>query len=387
LNNWNFAILPIGVPIFFVIIIGGGAAYWISHKRGWKTISFFPLLMILIYGFVGITITTSYTYISLVGGKIRHSLPITVGLIGLWAAFISQIYWTLREFWHTRPQRWFLRAALTCLALIVAFPLVMGSISSVRQFNLVPTQLVAQNYSNASLPADGLVLFYPMSAVAGLFNREWSGYSGATTFNWWFEDPTTSSPQALAQRGITYFVIENDDWNWIQDAAQLRQYVDQLTFLRTIKAGAGQTGPSISFYRILPPEVTASVMFGDQIRLEGYDLSAASAAPGQRITFRPYWRALSQPKTNYSMFVHIYPQGTTNIVTQHDGTPALSGHPTLTWDEPSELIMGDQVTLTIPAGTPPGDYVIALGLYDYTTGQRLPTSSGDTFEIPIRITG
>ncbi|MBN2471503.1 MAG: hypothetical protein JXN59_12330, partial [Anaerolineae bacterium] len=57
-----------------------------------------------------------------------------------------------------------------------------------------------------------------------------------------------------------------------------------------------------------------------------------------------------------------------------------------TWDDSQEVLIGPQATLTVPADTPPGDYVLAVGLYDYTTGARLMLEDGaDWFSIPVTI--
>ncbi|MEO8394475.1 MAG: hypothetical protein ABI700_15890, partial [Chloroflexota bacterium] len=390
-NNWLYAILPIGLILFFAVLALGIAAYVISRRRKWQTISWTPLFLILIYGAAGIVISTTFTYIHVAdeGGKIRHVLPITVGLIGLWAANIAQIYWTLRDWVRSRPQRrvqWLPQGVAAGLALVVLVPAALGCIGLIQTYQLKSTTLLAQEYSNDSLPNDGLVLIDQGSKYAeALYNRPYSGYSGATAFNWWIEDPTTSTPQQLAERGMTYFVLNSDDWARFANPEELRQYVQQFTPLGTIKGGEGRVGGDISFYRILPPQVATQVSFGDQIRLEGYDLSSAEVHPGESLTVRPYWRALSTPLINYSMFVHVYPADEIRVITQYDGSPALPTRLTITWNDPNELVIGTDATLTIPADTPPGDYVIALGLYDFASGERLSTGQDDKFEIPIKV--
>ena len=387
-NNWHYAIIPMGTAFFSVAAIAGVAAYIISRRRGWRILQWLPIAVILLCGLVGISITTTYTYIGLPAGKIRHSLPVTVGLVGVWGAAISQVYWTLRAWWTSKPHRvsWLPQAAIIGFALPVGLWLAQGSISSIQTFALTPTMYIAQQYADSSLPADGLFLMYPKSAEEGIFNRPWSGYSGSTSFDWWLEDPTGSTPAELARRGMTYFILSSSDWRRVTDETGLRQLLQQMTPLGTIHAGDGQFGPDITFYRILPPQTTLNVTFGQQIDLVGYDLSSTEGTPGQILTFRPYWCAQKTPDANYSMFIHIYPRGTTTLITQFDGNPALPKRLTLTWNDPSELVIGTDAQLTIPADTPPGDYTLAVGLYDPATGQRLMTDDGgDKIMIPIRI--
>jgi 4-amino-4-deoxy-L-arabinose transferase-like glycosyltransferase len=389
LNNWYYAILPVGTVFFVAICACGILAYFISRKRGWRTLNRFPIALILLSGLVGISITTTYTNIALPAGKIRHSLPITVGIVGLWAANISQIYWTLQNWAQSRKQNQrtaLPKVAISALGVVIGIWLLTGSIGSVQTFSVARTEAIAQEYADSSLPADGLLLMRAEADVERIFNRAWGGYSGATAFEWWLEaNPTLSTPAELAERGITYFVVGSDDWNNPNLHDDLKNFTAQLTPLRTISAGQDYLGEDITFYRILPPQVTVDVSFGSQIALAGYDLSHHELRAGETLLLRPYWRSLEQIEINYSMFVHLYPETSLNLVTQYDGSPALPSRSPVTWQDRNELIMGSSVSLTIPDNTPSGAYVLALGIYDYGTGARLQTPSGDHFAIPINI--
>jgi hypothetical protein len=136
------------------------------------------------------------------------------------------------------------------------------------------------------------------------------------------------------------------------------------------------------------PRVETGITFGEQITLAGYDLNQSADASARTITFRPYWRIQQQPTTNYSMFVHLYPVETDQILVQRDGSPASLQRLTLTWDDPRELYIGSDVNLSIPADLPPGQYRLVIGLYDFNTGQRLMTPNNtDSFTISIEISG
>ena len=388
INNWRYAILPVGVALFLIAVALGIAAYVVSRRRGWRVVRWQPISMIALYGLVGIAITTTFTNIALPAGKICHSLPITVGVLGVWGAAISQTYWTLSAAWRKHPRRirWLPQIAIAGTALSVVVPLIVGGAQSIQTLNLTHTALLAQVYADASLPDDGLILLYPESQINGLFNRPWGGYSGATAFDWWLEDPTTSTPQALAARGINYFVLRSDDWKIVDNPDALHSFLAKLTHLHTITPDEGRIGPQIDFYRMLPPQTAANTVFGSLIQLAGYDLSTAQPTPGADLTLRPYWRALSQPTLNYSLFAHLYPASDeTTVIAQYDGSPALPTRLTPTWNDPDELIMGAQVKLTIPPETPPGDYTLGVGLYDFVSGQRLQTPNGDRAVISIVI--
>ena len=69
------------------------------------------------------------------------------------------------------------------------------------------------------------------------------------------------------------------------------------------------------------------------------------------------------------MFVHLtHPDG--RLISQHDGLPANGARPTDTWAS------GDQITddhqFNIPPNTPPGEYLLRVGMYD--SAGRLPVS-------------
>jgi hypothetical protein len=228
--------------------------------------------------------------------------------------------------------------------------------------------------------------------VAHSWNRPWSGYDGVKTFLWWTEDAdqiAASSSQAYVERGITYFVTDARDLDRYYNTPKLKAFIKQLTLVKTFHIAADQTDENqfeTYFYRMLPPAHAADVLFGGQIDLTGYDLSAEQVSPGDTLNLRPYFRALRRPDTNYSMFVHLYPADEDTMLAQHDGAPTVAERPTLTWDDPHELYIGADVSLAIPAETPPGDYRVVIGLYDFTTGARLTLPDGaDKFTIPITV--
>ncbi|MBI1876693.1 MAG: hypothetical protein HYR94_00355 [Chloroflexi bacterium] len=64
-----------------------------------------------------------------------------------------------------------------------------------------------------------------------------------------------------------------------------------------------------------------------------------------------------------------------HVLSQFDGQPLRGTYPTTHWI-PGELIE-DSYPLLVPSDTPPGPYRVFLGLYNETTGTRLPVP-GDT---------
>ena len=81
-----------------------------------------------------------------------------------------------------------------------------------------------------------------------------------------------------------------------------------------------------------------------------------------------YWQSLYRADKNYTVFVHLLDeQGM--MIDQHDGEPGNGRLPTSMW-LPGE-ILADSHPLALP-GT--GRYTLAVGIYDWQTGQRLPVT-------------
>ena len=108
---------------------------------------------------------------------------------------------------------------------------------------------------------------------------------------------------------------------------------------------------------------------GDQIRLLGFDLEKASASPNGELDLTLYWQAVETPSSGYTVFNHLIgPDG--QIQGQFDSPPVSDAWLTSTW-LPGEIIV-DKRTIPIRQGAPFGIYSLAIGLYNASSGERLP---------------
>ncbi len=107
--------------------------------------------------------------------------------------------------------------------------------------------------------------------------------------------------------------------------------------------------------------------FGESIELLGYELSAASARPGETVTLVTAWR-LRQPLPGAALFAHVI--GPTGFVTQADSL----GAPGESWMTGDVLLQLH--TLAVPADAAPGDYPLAVGVYTRPDGARLRLANG-----------
>jgi hypothetical protein len=119
------------------------------------------------------------------------------------------------------------------------------------------------------------------------------------------------------------------------------------------------------------PAVPIEARFGPSIHLDGYTLLKDALAPGDILQLALFWRA-TEPVERYKVFVHLYaPSG--RLAAQTDSEPGATLRPTNTWSPGEQII--DRYGVMIPTETPPGEYVLAVGLYPVDDPlDRLPVS-------------
>lgn len=110
--------------------------------------------------------------------------------------------------------------------------------------------------------------------------------------------------------------------------------------------------------------------FGDDITLHGFTIEAAP----DHLTVTPSWGALVSPARDYTVFLQmIDAQG--RRVAGVDVPPAgVGGSPTSTWQAGQQMAV--PLPLPLPPDLPAGAYEIVIGLYDASSGERLPVSGG-----------
>lgn len=114
--------------------------------------------------------------------------------------------------------------------------------------------------------------------------------------------------------------------------------------------------------------------FGDQVQLVGFYAPPQELRPGKEATVILNWLALRRPATDYKVFVHLIDING-KLWAQHDGEPVFFFSPTTRWQQGE--IVEDRHILDFQGEPPPGRYQLRAGLYDPTTGQRLPRLGPD----------
>ncbi len=122
------------------------------------------------------------------------------------------------------------------------------------------------------------------------------------------------------------------------------------------------------------PQVEFEADYGELATLVGLDAETNSLTPGETLNTQLYWHANNEFNQDYTAFVQLLgPDGL--LYGQVDQTPGAGQFPTTGW-LPGEYIT-DSYAVTLAQDAPSGDYQIAIGLYNPSTGQRLSVTSPD----------
>lgn len=374
-NNVNQALLPLG-PLAFALYLGAGGLAWLLARRlgrpraDWVTAGLCLYLLLTIPW-------VAAAYIAVDLGRARAVLPATTAACVLLGLAVAQIGALL-------PRRWPALAAVP-LAALVFVPQLQADVTLIQNRLLPDRRVALRQWFDASLDP-GTVLVYHDNHKT--FNPIWGGIPHRRWVDWIeTRDITERSASAWRrQRGVSYAAIPRREVEALRASAAGRAYLNSLLPLRDFYAPPHARGPETAFFRLWRMEYPLAATFGDDIALLGYDIEGGPLRPGAPLGLRLYWQALDPPNDNYSLFIHLTVLDNQEPLAQSDGAPGPAERPTLTWDAPGETIISPPLTLALPPDLPPGAYRVALGLYDYDTGARLPVNAaGDALEL-VRFT-
>jgi hypothetical protein len=162
---------------------------------------------------------------------------------------------------------------------------------------------------------------------------------------------------------------------YVIDAALYPRQDDAIPILAGLKDDTLQRSYVPLADVFLPPDVSATpsrpdnaigFSFGNEIELVGYD-APLRVSPGQGLTVALYWYARAPVPVNYKVFVHVLGSDG-QLLAQDDSLPINWSYPTAHW-QPGEFIR-DEHLLMIDSSAPRGDYVLSVGIYDASSGER-----------------
>ena len=272
----------------------------------------------------------------------------------------------------TRWKTWIVPGALILLLAIGLLPAYRDSDALVHNHTLHDRRNDLQEYMDTSLkPAQVLVY----SSLHKVFSPSWGNYQGIHSYptvgekrGGWMPDKPIEAWRALgAEYAIMphHTMLENPDI----------YYPDETTLLKIYPVDPNFRGPDMVVLRLYPMQHTHGGQLGP-IRLLGYDINATRLHPGDELVFRHYWQAESPTDSLHHVYNHLLDENG-EIVAQVDFVPLWDNRrDTTTWDDPDEIMLGREFTLSLPPDLPPGAYQLVSGLYDPHTWQRLQAPDG-----------
>jgi hypothetical protein len=111
------------------------------------------------------------------------------------------------------------------------------------------------------------------------------------------------------------------------------------------------------------------VRVGQGVLFLGYDLDENQVKPGEQVQLVLYWQALQEMQVSYTVFTHLLDEDE-RVWGQADSIPGRGEAPTTSWI--AGEVIWNEYELTMSPETPPGEYVIEIGMYDGASGKRLP---------------
>ena len=130
-----------------------------------------------------------------------------------------------------------------------------------------------------------------------------------------------------------------------------------------------------------PLATQVDVLFGEEMRLVGYEVESGELRPGEQVRVGLEWEALRPMARDWSVFVHLTDPVLGRPIAQRDMFPG-QGLLATRLLSPGERLVNEYVLTVPPTAVAPAELELVVGLYDYGTGERLtadgrpPTADG-----------
>jgi len=127
-------------------------------------------------------------------------------------------------------------------------------------------------------------------------------------------------------------------------------------------------GPKFTLSETPAPQYSAQADLAGKALFLGYDLygpAQSDVESGSTLRVTTYWRCLEEMDEDYSIYVRLEDEAG-HLWGQTDNWPAKGFLPTSQWRK--GMIVRDEYTVEILAGTPPGDYSLKVGMYSVLEG-------------------
>ncbi len=168
---------------------------------------------------------------------------------------------------------------------------------------------------------------------------------------------------------LTVYRLTAQDETMIIDSAALEKQFD----LSNTPAAVSSALQKRTSAETVPELIASNILFGDFVRLIGYQVTPTTVAPGEYVTVTLLWEPIQPTSVAYKQFTHLFDGET--MIGQLDGPPFCGISPTFEW-QPDEQIV-DSYRVPVRTEAPQGNVPLLIGLYDGTTLERLPVTNGE----------
>ena len=120
-------------------------------------------------------------------------------------------------------------------------------------------------------------------------------------------------------------------------------------------------------------QMPMEAVLGGKVRFLGYEIDNSDVASKRRLNVALYWESLGSMDKSYKVFAHLV-DSKHRVYGQRDDRPVYDRLPTDRWEAGS--IVRDDRQIELRPGTPPGEYRVAVGMYE-EGGERLSIVAGD----------
>lgn len=232
----------------------------------------------------------------------------------------------------------------------------------------------------ATQPSGTPVYLTPRTADHATLAFAWTtnastGRGAPVTFDGRSIFPLTAQP---APTDELYAVIEHEDFRTrlllpglFPNATVATEFTDSqgAVYARVYRRPAGTEAQR-------PPQQALAVTLGDGIGLLGYDSQPTPLNAGDILYLQLHWLVTAPPSADWTVFTHLVAReagGNVTVVAGHDSRPGNGSLPTTHWQAGWRIL--DEYQITLPNNLAPGEYEIAIGLYQ-PGGERLPATDG-----------
>ena len=362
------------LPYVAVLVTGGVACIWLWRTRSpdlkidWEGLGW---LAVFLAGFY--LIMSAFWDVAL-----SKWLP-PLNILGIfWAvavAAIAHLAWQAirRGFSLALPRRVELSGPpliALAISLVLTRPIIVRNATIIQDALRPKPSTLAMDWFYANLPQGARImsegsqkyLFY----VGSGFTRPPQFHAASTA-------SLSSEPlRAYQERGYEYLVAVSDGDGHFS-APLPAEFTSQAQTVLTLTADQYAL-PKLIVYHIPPLQNHVRYLwFGasDEISFRGFDLPRQTITAGQTLDLTLYWMSVKPTPADEVVFVHVWNEATKTLAGSQDNPPNHGNSPTWSWVGDMQFLT-DAYQIPISPAAPPGQYAIRIGMYDASTGSRLP---------------